>query len=480
MKKSWFLIIFVLIIVSGCSTPEWDNNADIYNFTSGIAERGIDAAEFATGIDAAIKASRNNIERAELLLVMSRVKNDNSLVFFAMDFYHKAAEDAENKEEKAILLETIASIESSRYNHLRAAEAWRRAGNKQRALMHFNIASGRKNEWQHSAIDPGISTAYPASFSQAIIGNTRIELSKDDLLVSQADMVARNLKELALASPFSENLEESVEGAAIKELEAQGLKHEIAAGSVIKEVDGIWYAMNEEGALMFEVPASNVIIPTTRFLENGIAVVVDTSSIGMIVGQAVQKNATAVIGNCDSQGDADAARYLSLKGIKVICSSDRHVPLLIGKNTNVVGSAAFTIENGKAVFGNSPITISRNEPVIVMDTVSRIYGMEYYDTAARYFSELEKRGVKLDYFIAEVDDFNQMSRVMKRAKEKGSNVIAVAVINSDDYNQVKAWLEKDPMHKAILFASENSPYGYKIAREFRSQTSFDDPNPVVK
>lgn len=478
MKKSWILIALVLIIVSGCKGNEvWDKWADSYNFTEAMDAKGINSTEYAKSIDSAIKASRSNFERAELLLVMSRVKKDKSLVSFAMDFYHKAAEEAENKEEKALMLEAIAGIESSRYNYLRAAEAWRRAGNWKRTLMHFNLAAGIKNEWRLSAVESESSARYPAEFSEVVVGGAKIELNKNDLLVSQAGMVSRNIRELALASPFLGDLE-SAEASAIKELEAIGLRHEIIAGAVVKEADGIWHAMNEEGILMFEVPASKVIISTTRFLEEGLAVVADTSGIAMIAAQAIEKNATAVIGSCDSPGDTEAAEYLSRKGIKAICSQDRYAPLLIGGNTNVIGSAPFSIDNGKAVFGNRPVTISRNEPVIAMDTVSKAADMESYDTPARYFSELEKRGAKLNYFIAEVDDFNQMGRVMKRAKEKNARVIAVRVFNEDDYNKVKEWLEENPGHKAILFASES--YGYKLAREFRSQAGFGDVNPVVK
>ena len=46
-------------------------------------------------------------------------------------------------------------------------------------------------------------------------------------------------------------------------------------------------------------------------------------------------------------------------------------------------------------------------------------------------------------------------------------------------DSLKEWLEEDPRHKAILFHSEAYPYGYRLAREFRSQTTFDDPNPVL-
>ncbi len=461
MKWQWLLVALAVLVASGCAQKEeWDKYATGYNFTFIVSEKGLDVDEYLKQAEEAIKQSSGNLERAELLLIMGRVKNDKSLISFALDFFHKAEEELEEGRkpyEKALLYETIASIDDTKYNQLKSAEAWRRAKDWKRAMMHFNFATGKKNIWQFDSLVIKSTASFPKGFSEIRIGGTEIKLGNNDLLVGQANNAAM-----------------------MKELESIGLKHETASGALVKELDGRWYAPNEERIFMFEVPLEKVIYPTTRFLQEGLAVIAGTGGISMIVEQAVKKNATAVMGGCDSLGDAQAARYLSIKGVKVICISDRYASLLIGEDTSVIGAAAFSIENGKAVFGNRPIIISRNEPVIAMDTVSKIAGMEFYDTPARYFSELEKKGAKLDVFIAEADDFSQMHKVIKRAKEKKANVIAVAVLNEDDYNKAKAWLEENPEHKAILFASEASPFGYKIAREFRSQTSFGDLNPVVK
>ena len=66
-----------------------------------------------------------------------------------------------------------------------------------------------------------------------------------------------------------------------------------------------------------------------------------------------------------------------------------------------------------------------------------------------------------------------------KARLKNSNIIAIRLFSLGDYKGVKKWLEEDSRHKAILFHSEAYPYGYKLAREFQSQTSFDDINPIL-
>ena len=152
--------------------------------------------------------------------------------------------------------------------------------------------------------------------------------------------------------------------------------------------------------------------------------------------------------------------------------------MLIGMKSGIV-SSDFKIEGDKAVFGDRALEISRYEPVVVMDYAGRDDNLLGYSTPARYFGELEKRGAKMAYFIAEVDDAGQMDKVLKKAKEKKASVIAVRVYNEEDYNELKVWLEQNAGRKAVLFDSETSEFGYRIARELRSQTFFGEINPVV-
>jgi len=151
--------------------------------------------------------------------------------------------------------------------------------------------------------------------------------------------------------------------------------------------------------------------------------------------------------------------------------------LLLGSNDNVLGSPPIEHIDDTVILGNRTLSFDINERIIVMNTSSDKFQISYYDTPARYFSELEKRtGLDLNIFYFEINDFNQMSNLIKAAEIFNSSIIAVRIFNSDDYNNVKKWLEEDNSNRAILFHSTSYPYGYKLFKEFPERTSFDDIN----
>ncbi len=113
-----------------------------------------------------------------------------------------------------------------------------------------------------------------------------------------------------------------------------------------------------------------------------------------------------------------------------------------------------------------------------MGVNSTIYAIQYYDTPARYFKNLEK-SIKLNIEYVEITDFNQMNKIIDKAEKEKATVIAVRIFNSNDYNAAKQWLENDKNNKAILFHSISYPYGYKLLKEFPKQTTFDDINPEI-
>ncbi|MFA5887173.1 MAG: hypothetical protein WC852_00470 [Candidatus Nanoarchaeia archaeon] len=477
MKYAWILIIAMGLLISGCvSTDVWDPYSSGHDFNSILIEKNISADDFAKEIDSAIKTAGSNSERAELIFLLARIKEDKGMMSFAYDFFQKAAEESEINEEKALLFETIASIEDTAYNHLRAAEALRRAKDNKMAMVEFKIAAGLKNAWKYDINGISNDIAFSRAFTGISLGNTKIELAKEDILVTQADGVKRDYKNLNLKSPYSEQILDS--NRIVNGLKQVGLKQITASGTLAKEMDGKWYASNEQDVFMFEVPVSVIEQPTTRFIKSDIAIIADTKGMATIERQAMDNKATAVMAGCDSLGDVKAAKYLADKGVKIICSSDRMLSLLVGMKSGIV-SSDFRIEGEKAVFGDRVLEISRYEPLVVMDYAGKQQDLAGYSTPAKYFGELEKRGAKMAYFIAEVDDAGQMDKVLKKAMEKKASVVAVRVYNEEDYNELKVWLEANTDRKAILFDSETSEFGYKIAREFRSQTFFGDVNPIV-
>lgn len=494
--KRLFLLFGLLLLLTSCTPEKYDSHAQNYDFGYVIGQSGIDKEGFIENVEATLREVNNSFSRGDSFLVLGRLKNNQNYTILARNSYFKQLESVDNWEEKAILFESIASIDDHKYNFLRAAYAWRKAGNKFRAKLDFKLALNRDLDWQFDLQELPSPEIFVENASNIIIGNSKFELTKDDLIIAQADRVTRDWLSYQIQYPYSTNilktfserliyLDEELqpdigwhEGARLSEYRDAGIKYKIATGTVLKKHEGKWYAPNENGVFMFEVPIDKVLYPTTRFLREDIAVIIDTHGINMLVRQAIENNATAVIGCCDHPGKIKAAKYLSDRGIKVICNTDKFLPLIIGSGASVLGSAPFGLTKDGLLFGFRPIEISLDEPIIVLNTSSERHGMSYYDTPARYFSVLEKAGVKLNTFVVEIDSFNQLDKVITKAKIQNASIIAVRVFNSDDYNKVKMWLEQSPEHKAILFHSEPYPYGYKLAREFKNQTTFDDINPI--
>ncbi|MFA5084480.1 MAG: hypothetical protein WC475_03860, partial [Candidatus Paceibacterota bacterium] len=210
MKRGFILIIALGLLISGCvGTDVWDPYSSGHNFNSVLAEKNISADNFAKQIDSAIKTAGYNSERAELIFLLARIKEDKGMMSFAYDFYQKAAEESEINEEKALLFETIASIEDTAYNHLRAAEALRRAKDNYRAMIEFKIAANLKNAWKYDITGISNYAEFSRAFTEISFGNTMIELSKEDILVTQADGITRDYKALNLKSPYSEQVLDS-------------------------------------------------------------------------------------------------------------------------------------------------------------------------------------------------------------------------------------------------------------------------------
>ncbi len=495
--KTWFIAIFFTLFLLGCSATEFDTNAEAYNFTSVLSDSGYDVDNYVAHLEKSLKNTTDMFSRGDIALMLGRLKNDPDMLFLAQDFYYREIEYTTDWKKKALLYETLASLKDSRYYFVRAADAWRKTGNNFRSKLNFDLGFGIEPDFDYEIGQVHENKFFSGNFSSIIIGSSGFILDSNDVLISQADRVSRDWLSYQIQSPYSTNtlntFSESLtypedellpdigwhEGGRIIEMKASGLKHEVATGTILKKYQGKWYAPNENGIFMFEVPADKVMYPTTRFLRQDIAMVIDTHGINMIVEQAISSNASAVMGCCDHPGKIKAAEYIAKKGIKVICNTDRFLPRLMGQDLNILGSAPFEIKDKKLIFGNRPIEITKHEPVVVMDAYPETFGVMYYDAPARYFNQLDEAGIPLNTSFVRVDGFGQMSRVIEKAEKLDSSIIAVRIFSSDDYNAVKAWLEKDITNKAILFHSEAYPYGYKLAREFKSQTSFDDINPII-
>lgn len=174
-------------------------------------------------------------------------------------------------------------------------------------------------------------------------------------------------------------------------------------------------------------------------------------------------------------------KNLGQRGIDVYFPTDRFVDKLINHNTDAVliGSAPIKNDNGVAIIGNQSIEIEIGESIVVQDTSHNYYPLQYYDTPFRYFRELEKiSGLDLNLDFVKISDINQAYKVIERAEEIDSNIIAIRISYEEEYVEVRDWLNQNENNRVILFHSVVYDPGFRLFEEFPEQTSFGDTKPI--
>jgi hypothetical protein len=257
------------------------------------------------------------------------------------------------------------------------------------------------------------------------------------------------------------------------------LTYKVSPGTLVARHKDRWFAVDDKGVFRFEVPADKLLYPTTRFLHEDLAVIIDTHGVNMLVEQAIRKKVDFVLSDCDHPGKVYAAKYLSDNNISVVCFPDKYVYLAMGHNLSLAGSPPFEFVNSSYVkIGGRPITIYPEDRIVVVNASDQPYALWYYQTPTSYFNILEKTGLNVTY--VSLSSFGEMKKATAKAREIDASILATRVFNEDDYADVKSWLLDRPDNKVILFHSASYPYGQKLFSEFQSQTTFDDPNPVIR
>ncbi|MEM4239651.1 MAG: hypothetical protein QXK08_00455 [Candidatus Woesearchaeota archaeon] len=475
-----------------------DPSGQAYGFTYVLDSAGIDADEFAKNLSEMLSGKISAYARADLMLMLGRITKNDSMICESLQYYDLAVKETKNSEKQALIYETIASIDCGRNKKaflLEAARLWKSLNNTARAKLDESLALSKKInlKFETGSIEPELAQMQDAS--GIIIGETSIAIYQGGKVMTQADRVKRDWLGLQaekdifgshVLTTFSERLSynkselrEDIgwhEGGRMEELAAAGIEPVVAYGALVARLNNKWYASDENGVFRFEVPLDKLQYPTTRFLREDIAVIMDTHGINMLVEQAIRNNVSAVMGCCDHPGKIKAAAYLAKKGIPAICLTDKYLGLALGHNLSIVGSPPMKRFGDKIIIGSQPVEISAKEPVVVMNSTDLPYAVWYYQTPANYFSALQE-SIPLNLYYVQVNGFNQMEKVVQKAKESRAKVIAARVFNSNDYSVLKQWLQSSPGNRAILFHSASYPYGYLLLKEFPGQTSFDDPNP---
>ncbi len=471
----------------------------VHDFRYVLDAAGRDVLSFVTNLSAMLNDNLSAYARADLLLIFGRITQNDTVICNSLPWYDFAIPQTKNKKKQALLYETIASIDCGRNKKaflLEAAWRWKQLNATSRARVIESLAFSRKMNLKFDTAEIEPALVRVQNISSVVIGSTAIELAPGDHVLTQADRVKRDWLGLQIEqdlfgsqilTTFSERMwyNESElradigwhEGSRMKELVDAGIEPIVAYGTLAARLRDRWFASDDQGVFRFEVPLDKIRYPTTRFLRDDLAVLMDTHGVNMLVEKAIRKKADMVLSDCDHPGKVKAAKYLSEHGIPVACFPDKYTYLALGHRLRLVGSPPITRVGERTVIGDQPVELSVKEQMVVMNGTNWPYALWYYQTPANYFSALQDVVPELKVAYVQIDDFNQMQRVVKKAEQLRANVIAARVFNFNDYHFLKQWLLASPKHRAILFHSTSYPYGYLLMREFPSQTSFDDPNP---
>jgi len=476
-----------------------DPYSDNYDFNYTINAIGVNVSELSGLIED--EKFIDSWAKADAKLAVARMTGNRSMICDALPLYDRAISE-NTGEAKAILYETVSSLGCGRNRQaflLEAAKVWRSLGVEWRADLIEGLAGRHLVSLKVSPYHI-VPQNYTKSWNQIVIGRSEINIDKSDVIVTQVDRVERDWLGAQLnQSPYgsgvlttfserlkynSSELSEEIgwhEGGRLSQMLFTNASHYPAVGALAVLKDGKWYAPDDTGAFRFEVPFDKIMYPTTRFLREDIALLIDTHGMNMIVEQSIRNNATAVIACCDHPGKIAAAKYMSDKGIDVVCFPDKYAYLALGNNVNIVGSPPVDIEGDSVVLGNRPMALHRDERIVVVNGSETPYALWYYQTPANFMSALnDVSGNGLDLHYVQLSDFNTMYLAVQKAEELNSSTIAARVFDSQDYNDLKSWLLQSSENRVILFHSSPYPYGIKLFNEFPFQTSFDDPNPIFR
>jgi hypothetical protein len=489
-----YWILGVLLLLLGCSVSYDPHLSSDPAYVLRVS--GEDVGNYAQHLEASLEFTKNRWARGDTYLVLARITNNTKYYKKTCDEFqfHESA----TVEEEAILLETMASLncnDKASFYLIQAIEFLDTLEVGWRSLLLQQIIDGSFEEQSTFETEDPTSILDLDSGDNITLGTTTIEIMPDDTVVTQSERVFRDWLGVQLhqdpfkgefLTTFSERMTYNAtdltevgwhEGGRIKDLEDNiGNRAISVAGTIAAEKDGKWYAVDEDGIFRFGIPLDKIYYPTTRFLTPRLAMIVDTHGVNMLVEQSIRRFANVVISDCDFPGKVKAAKHLSDSGIKVVCFPDRFMHLALGHDLDVVGSPVWKFTEGKAVYGNAPLVITRGEKIIVSTTGPRdVYALQYYDAAYNYFA-LVADEFPLDIIPVELYNFGEAELLYKKARFEEANYVATRIFDQQDYAQAKMWLDEDENHNVIMFHSTMYPNGIRLMKEFPGQITFGDTN----
>ncbi|HKQ58246.1 MAG TPA: hypothetical protein VJY35_10305 [Candidatus Eisenbacteria bacterium] len=424
---------------------------------------------------------------ADRLYLLARVKGDSQLLGESRRAF-EAARDAEKNPDRRLLLEETVAFTAAecggdvRRSFDRAAAAAQAAGQPFKAGVYRGLANGTFHP-TIGKVEIRKRTEVPPGTSAFILGESAIRVEAGERVGVQMERTVRDWLSYQLAWDFSgrapghDELINWHEGSRVRDILAAVPAQVVPLPGILMVRDGDrWLAADEQGVFRFEVLIDKVEYPTTR-VHGDVALMVDSHGISSLVEPAVRNQARLVVGCGDTPFKAQAAWWLSTLGIDVYFPCDRMVGDLIGYEGQgtLIGSAPVRAENGVAVIGDRPIRFSVKEPIVAQTT--EVYnGNQYYSAAGYYFQQLSKL-VPLNLTLVSVDGPDQAERVLNKARELKSRVVALRVRTDAEAASVRRWLSDNKQRRAVLFHTAPYPAGYALFAEFPKQTTFGDPHP---
>jgi hypothetical protein len=445
--------------------------------------------------------SRNNYIESERLLILGRLNENEEMVCNSLEYKINFINEINDYESLLVLYEEIYFLSKECDNdiseyYLNKIIEISKILNKSWKIEIYNQI---KNNNLNKKIEPIViekDIEYIENPTKMIIGNSKIIIDETTIIGSQVDRYNRDWYSFYfynfptdVATPdynltFSDI--DYHEGFLIRKITSKTNNKIIPLpnSNVIKTrlLFNSWYATDEKGIIRFNI-FDDKIQYSTNLCYNDVCLFKDTHGISALVPEAIYNNVSLVVSCGDSKSKMDAAYYLSQKNIDVYFPTDRFISEIIGYRGEgtLLGSAPIKHDKNKTIIGNRPIDIKIQEPIIVQDTLHKYYPLQYYDSSARYFREIENvYNVDLNLVFVNVSDIKQTNKIISKAKEINSTIIAIRIQYEEEYEIVKEWLLEDKNNKAILFHSVIYKPGYKLFEEFPKQTSFGDPHPLFE
>lgn len=259
---------------------------------------------------------------------------------------------------------------------------------------------------------------------------------------------------------------------------------------------GYYFAADGKGNFPFLISPSKitdppfsktVFRPKNRSSETADLICPETHGFNMIAEQAYlhRKDIYLAVACMDLPAKAQAALYLAKNGINIYAPCDRMASLLLnykklGINATIIGSAPVKQTENGAVIGDQPIRIYLDEPIVAEYANRNDTPDQYCDAPWRYFNELNQI-YRLNLSLIRVyANTGEAGKVVTQAEAVNAHVIGVRVCTGDDYKPAADWLKKDKRNRAVLLHSAAYEPGIRLFKEFPTQTTFGDLNPIIE